>query len=115
MAARDESEETLKLFDGVHKKNDLDRGRYLHVLFEAENRVGNTAAAVKYAQEHRRLVDDGLGTLIAGLSASEQVMFFHRWDTPGLNASLRMGIEHNKDPKLTAVSAEWLINGKAKL
>ena len=114
-AAQQEGVEALTLFDSAHKKTDLDRGRYLHLLFEAENRLGNTASAVQYAQEHRRLVDDGLGTLLAGLSASEQIQFFRKWDTPGLNASLRIGIQHADDQKLAAASAEWLINGKAKL
>lgn len=114
-AAQTEGVEALKLFDGSHKKDNLDRGRHLHLLFEAENRIGNTAAALRYAQEHRRLVDDGLGTLIAGFSPSEQIQFFRRWDTPGLNACLRLAIQHADDPQLAAASAEWLINGKAKL
>jgi CHAT domain-containing protein len=113
--AQEESAEALKLFDGGHKKNDLDRGRYLHILFEAENQLGNTVAAAQYAHEHRRLVDDGLGTLVAGLSASEQIQFFRKWDTQALNACLRIGLQHADDQELAAASAEWLVNGKTKL
>lgn len=114
-SAQAEGAEALKLFDKMHKKNDLDRARHLHVLIEAENRLGHADSAAQYAEEHRRLVDHGLATLVAGLSASEQIMFFRRWDTPGLNASLRLGIEHGNDEKIAAASLEWLINGKARL
>ncbi len=114
-AARDEGVDALKRFDDSHKKDNLDRGQYLHLLVEAENQLGNIPAAIGFAQEHRRLVDDGLGTLIAGFSASEQIQFFRKWDTPGLNACLRLGIKRSGDPKAAAAAAEWLINGKAKL
>ena len=114
-AARAEARAALTLFEGKHGENNIDRGRYLHALLEAENDLGNTAKAAQYAAEHRRLIDKGLGTMLAGLSASEQVQFFRRWDTPGLHASLRLGIQHGKDQKIAALSVEWLINGKAKL
>ena len=114
-AAQEEGADALKRFDGDHKKNDIDRGRYLHLLLEAENRLGRTADAARYAVEHRRLVDAGLNSLLAGLSAAEQIQFFRKWDTPGLNASLRLAIEHAGNQQITANSVEWLINGKAKL
>jgi CHAT domain-containing protein/tetratricopeptide (TPR) repeat protein len=115
-AARDEASEALKLFESQHGKENIDRGRYLHMLVEAESALGHTAQAHQYAAEHRRLLDTGLGTMLAALSASEQVQFFRRWDTPGLHASLRLGMKHGNDnQKLAASSVEWLINGKAKL
>ena len=114
-AGRDEAEAALKLFGDKHKENDLDRGRYLHVLVEAESRLGNAAKAAEYAEAQRKLADFGLGTLVAGLSAAEQIQFFRKWDTPGLNASLRLGVSRAGDEKIAAATAEWLINGKAKL
>ncbi|HZZ78714.1 MAG TPA: CHAT domain-containing protein [Gemmataceae bacterium] len=107
--------EALKLFDKNHTPSDLDRGRYLHVLMDVEEKLGNVAAAAKYAGEQRKHVDDGLGMILAGLSAPEQVQFFRRWDTPAFNASLRLGLQHADDPELLASSIEWLINGKAKV
>jgi CHAT domain-containing protein len=115
-AARDEAQSALAHFEAKHGKDNIDRGRYLHLLMVAENELRNPGKAAEYAAEHRRLIDRGLGTMLAGLSASEQVQFFRRWDTQGLNASLRLGIQHGKaNPDLAASSAEWLINGKAKL
>ncbi len=115
-AARDEASAALDLFEKKHGAKNLDRGRYLHVLMEAEHQLGNTKDAIRYAQEHRRLVDKGLGAILAGLSASEQVQFFRRWDTPGLHASLRLGIKDGQDNQALAdATVEWLINGKAKL
>lgn len=115
-SARDEAQAALKLFEVRHGENNIDRGRYLHALLEAENDLGNTAKATQYAAEHRRLIDKNLGTLLAGLSASEQVQFFRRWDTPGLHSSLRLGVQHGSNKQEVAVaSVEWLINGKAKL
>ncbi len=115
-SARDEAHAALKLFEAKHGVNNIDRGRYLHALMEAENDLGNTAQAAQYAAEHRRLIDKGLGSLLAGLSASEQVQFFRRWDTPGLHSSLRLGIQHaNAKQDVAVASVEWLINGKAKL
>jgi CHAT domain-containing protein len=115
-AARDEAREALTFFEGKHGENHIDRGRYLHSLMEAENALGNVAKAAEYAAEHRRLTDKALVTMLSGLSPSEQAQFFRRWDTPGLHASLRLGIQHAKDnPQIAASSVEWLINGKAKL
>ncbi len=115
-SARDEAQAALKLFEKKHGEENIDRGRYLHALIEAESSLGNTAQAAVYANQHRHLIDKGLGSLLTGLSASEQVQFFRRWDMPGLHSSLRLGIQHaSKKPELAVASVEWLINGKAKL
>ena len=114
-AARDEAGAALALFEKNHGKSHIDRGRYLHALLEAENALGNTEEATRYARENRRLADKNLGMMLTGLSASEQVLFFRRWDTPGLHSSLRLGIQHNDAQEVAAAAVEWLINGKAKL
>jgi CHAT domain-containing protein len=114
-AAQQEGLESLKKYDENHPKDDIDRGRYLHVLLEAENRLGNTAAARDYANKHRHLVDDGLSSLIAGLSPPEQIQFFRKWDNRALHASLRLSLEHKNDPELARYAVEWLINGKTRL
>lgn len=114
-AARDEAMEALALFEKKYGVKNIDRGRHLHVLMVAENSLGNPAKAAKYAQEHRQLVDKALAGILAGLSASEQVQFFRRWDTPGLHASLRLGLEHGDKAEVADASVEWLINGKVKL
>jgi CHAT domain-containing protein len=114
-AAQKEAVDSLKRYDENHPKNDIDRGRFLHVLFEAENRRGNVAAARKYADEHRHVVDAGLSTLIAGLSAPEQIQFFRKWDNRALHASLRLSIQHQNDAAVAESAVEWLINGKTRL
>jgi CHAT domain-containing protein len=114
-AAQKEGLDSLKRYDQTHPKNDIDRGRYLHVLMEAEDRLGNTARARQYADEHRHLVDDGLSSLLAGLSAPEQIQFFRKWDNRALHASMRLSIEHKDDAATLESAVEWLINGKTRL
>jgi len=114
-AAQKEAKDALKRYDEMHPKNDIDRGRFLHVLFEAENRAGNKEAARKYADEHRHLVDEGLSGLLAGLSAPEQIQFFRKWDNRALHASLRLSIQNPNDVATSESAVEWLINGKTRL
>ena len=55
-----------------------------------------------------RTKDKNLGLMLAGLSPSEQAQFFHRWETPGLHASLRLGMQHGKDKQeVAAASSFW--------
>ena len=47
-------------FTKNHSKDDLDCGRYHHLLLEIEDRAGNIQQADRRSQAHRRLVADGL-------------------------------------------------------
>jgi CHAT domain-containing protein len=114
-AAQKEGLDSLKKYDETHPRNDIDRGRYLHVLIEAENRLKHTERARQYADEHRHLVDAGLSGLVAGLSAPDQIQFFRKWDHRALHASLRLGIQHADNAAVAESTVEWLINGKTRL
>ena len=74
-------------------------------------RSGNITEAAVHAQAHRRLANERFPCFASGLTAVEQVTFFRRWNDPGLQSSLRLGVGH---PPLWDASAEWLLNGKAK-
>ena len=114
-SARQESEKALELFQKTHDKTHMDQARYVHALIEVESRSNNAAKAAEYANDHRRQVDAGLGSVLAGLSATEQIQFFRKWDHPGLRSSLRLSIQNPDDQSLAEQTAVWLINGKAKL
>ncbi|MGO8746408.1 MAG: CHAT domain-containing protein [Thermoguttaceae bacterium] len=81
------------------------------LLIELEARSGNITEAAVHAQAHRRLANERFPCFASGLTAVEQVTFFRRWNDPGLQSSLRLGVGH---PPLWDASAEWLLNGKAK-
>jgi CHAT domain-containing protein len=109
-----EAEEAFELFGKVHRQEDEDlmgRGLFLQQLLETDEQAGNRAQAARHAEAHRRLSAERLVTYLAGLTAPEQIKFFRTWDDPGLHGSLRLGIRW---ADLSADSAEWLINGKAR-
>jgi CHAT domain-containing protein/tetratricopeptide (TPR) repeat protein len=111
-SARKEAGELLELFAKTRVKTDVGRGDFLQLLVEAEEKAGNLEAAAAHAEELRKLSADQLASYLVHLTAAEQLGFFRRWDDPGLHASLRLGVA---DKKLHERSAEWLLNGKAKI
>ncbi len=115
-SARQEALATYELFAKEHGQEDMDCGRYFYLLLEVEARAGNLQRAAEYAEAQRRLVTRGLVHYLAGLTAPEQLQFFRKWDDPGLHAALRLGIQHAAtDRSFAERSAEWLLNGKAKI
>jgi CHAT domain-containing protein len=110
--ARTEALAAFELFKKSHGVDDVDRGDFLHLLATIEGRAGNFKEAAEHAEKHRELSARRLAGYLARLTAAEQITFFRRWDDPGLHAGLRLGI---RDQALSERSAEWLINGKAKI
>ncbi len=110
--ARTEALAAFELFKKSHGADDVDRGDFLHLLATIEGRAGNFKEAAEHAEEHRKLSARRLAGYLARLTAAEQITFFRRWDDPGLYAGLRLGI---REEALSERSAEWLINGKAKI
>jgi CHAT domain-containing protein len=111
-AARKEAREAFGLFAKAHGPDDVGRGDFLQLLTTIESRAGNVEEAVRLADAHRKLSARRLVPYLASLTAPEQIKFFRMWDDPGLHAGLRLGI---RDEALRKRSAEWLVNGKAKI
>jgi len=111
-AARKEATEARDLFSAGHGKDDVGCGLFHQLLVEIEDAAGNRAEAAVHARAQRRLAAERLVAYLAPLTAPEQIRFFRQWDDPGLHASLRLGLH---DKSLRGPSAEWLINGKAKI
>src|SRR5262249_39817560 len=93
-------------------KQHIDLSDFLHLLIEIEDSAGKFGAAGSRAREHRKLAAEQLPYL-ARLTAAEQVKFFRMRDGPGLCAALRLGVRGERG--VEAASAEWLVNGKAKV
>ena len=110
-AARKEAEDALKLFVKRHSEDNVDCELFHGVLLEVEEKAENAEAAAGHAEAHRRLAIRRLPYL-ASLTAPAQVEFFQDYDEPGLHGGLRLGIRF---PSVRDRSAEWLLNGKAKI
>jgi hypothetical protein len=110
-AAREEAKDILDRYAKRHK-DEIGLGEFYRLRLEAEARAGNLVEAADLARRDRQLMARRLAPYLAKLTAGEQLRFFRLQDDPALHSALRLGV---RDPRLHAASAEWLLNGKAKI
>jgi tetratricopeptide (TPR) repeat protein len=109
--AREEATDVLNLLVKSYGPQHVDCALCHQLLIEIESRAGNNQAAALHAEANRRLANERFQAFVTGLTLVEQQTFFRRWDDPGFQSCLRLGVS---DKSLWEASAEWLLNGKAK-
>ena len=69
--------------------------------------------AAAHTDAARRVTRRHVAHVLPGLSEAEQITFLKQTDSRSFSTSLTLGYVRREDPSIRAVSAGWLINGKA--
>jgi CHAT domain-containing protein len=91
-----------------------DAGKTLHQRAEALEKAGKLQDAARLYDRDRRRARRHLAAILPGLTEAEKPEF---WKNTGarssLDQALSLGLAHKDDAAVAALSASWLLNGKA--
>ena len=84
----------------------------LNNLVALEVPLGNWEVAARYADQARHAIRAHVTRVLPSLSEKEQLLFVERNDTGSFQCSLSLALLRAADPKMPALSAGWILNGK---
>ncbi len=111
--ARKLQDESLTMRRNLQGELHPDTLRLLRNLVLTMVKQGNLAEAMRTADEHRRLMRQVVTTILPALSDEEQLKYLQAQDEVTFQMLLSLGLISQQQPEFAALSANWLLNGKA--